>query len=106
MGVTIAPRIDPRLRRRIFRDADRATAAEMTRQVGALAWQLGLPRPSYQQVRIIRSYALLSAAPAKGSPTIDAKVVFHMIGRALFWAADYPGLGLGRNYRRAYPKRM
>jgi hypothetical protein len=29
------------------------SAAEVTRRVGALAWELGVARPSYQQVRLI-----------------------------------------------------
>ena len=48
-----APRIGPRLREAIVAAGRDASAADVTRHVGALAWQLGLTRPSYQQVREI-----------------------------------------------------
>jgi hypothetical protein len=52
MGTTAAPRIDDRLRRVIGGSASGETAAEVTRLVGALAEELRLARPSYQQVRM------------------------------------------------------
>ena len=48
-----APRIDERLIRAIERAPAKASAAEVTRAVGDIAWSLGLPRPSYEQVRVI-----------------------------------------------------
>jgi len=49
-----APRISRRLRAEIERLAERSlTAAEITRSVGVTAEQLGLRRPSYQQVRTL-----------------------------------------------------
>ncbi len=51
MGTPAAPRIDDRLRRYIAGSVFFDTPAETTRGAGELAWELGLPRPSYQQVR-------------------------------------------------------
>lgn len=53
MGTTAAPRIDDRLRAFIAAAGSRVCAAEVTRKTGALAEELGLARPSYQQVRVI-----------------------------------------------------
>jgi hypothetical protein len=49
-----APRIDPRLAAAIA-DYDRRDCpiAETNRLIGELAERLGLPRPSYQQVRVL-----------------------------------------------------
>jgi hypothetical protein len=106
MGTRAAPRIDPRLRQYIDGADLFASPAEVTRAVGDLAWRLGLTRPSYQQVRVLLGGATrLEPTLPRGTRTIDARVVFQSIDRALWWAADYPGLGLGRNYRRRYPRR-
>ena len=43
---------------------DGAAAAEICRRVGAAAERLGLPRPSYQQVRVLLIEQRLRAAPA------------------------------------------
>jgi len=52
--VHFAPRISSRLRGEIERLADGSmTAAEITRSVGEKAERLGLPRPSYHQVRVL-----------------------------------------------------
>ncbi|MGH3001840.1 MAG: hypothetical protein ACRDM1_04100 [Gaiellaceae bacterium] len=48
-----APRIDERLRRLIDRVPADASAADVTRRVGAEAEALGLSRPSYQQIRVL-----------------------------------------------------
>lgn len=47
-----APRIDERLIRFIQGTTQLQSAAEITRAVGSLAWELGLARPSYEQVRV------------------------------------------------------
>jgi hypothetical protein len=51
MVTVAAPRIDERLRRFIAGTPATVTPAELTREVGELAWRLGVPRPSYEQVR-------------------------------------------------------
>jgi hypothetical protein len=52
--VKFAPRLSPRLVDEIERLAcERLTAAEISRLVGAKAERLGLPRPSYQRVRVL-----------------------------------------------------
>jgi hypothetical protein len=49
-----APRISPRLVRALDRlDDRRLTIAEINRRLGAEAERLGLPRPSYQRVRVL-----------------------------------------------------
>jgi hypothetical protein len=49
-----APRIDSRLVAAIARlDDRREPVAETNRRIGALAGDLGLPRPSYEQVRTL-----------------------------------------------------
>jgi hypothetical protein len=49
-----APRIDSRLVAGIARlDDPRRPIAETHRRVGALAERVGLPRPSYEQVRVL-----------------------------------------------------
>jgi hypothetical protein len=53
-----APRIDPRLLRIIERAAAGCSAAELTRLVGEAAGSFGVPRPSYEQVRVLRSLVL------------------------------------------------
>jgi hypothetical protein len=52
--VVIAPRIDSRLVAALVRvDDERLPIAEINRRLGAVAATLGLPKPSYQQVRVI-----------------------------------------------------
>jgi hypothetical protein len=45
------------LLRALERAPREATAAEVTRAVGELAWAIDLPRPSYQQVRVLLAAA-------------------------------------------------
>ena len=53
-SVWFAPRLSPRLFDAIVRLDDRKVSiAEVNRRVGAEAWRLGLPRPSYQRVRVL-----------------------------------------------------
>jgi len=52
--VVIAPRIDSRLVAALVRfDNPKLPIAETNRRVGRLAAELGLPKPSYQQVRVV-----------------------------------------------------
>src|SRR5687768_10754752 len=52
--VPSAPRLHPRLVNEIVRlSKKRITAAEITRRVGAKAANDGLPRPSYERVRLL-----------------------------------------------------
>ena len=49
-----APRLDRRLVAAVGHlDDERGSIAATNRRIGALAEQLGLPRPSYQQVRLL-----------------------------------------------------
>jgi hypothetical protein len=49
-----APRISPRLLEALVRLDDRSVPiAEVNRRVGAEAVRLGLPRPSYQRIRVL-----------------------------------------------------
>jgi hypothetical protein len=48
-----APRLDPRLVQFLAGARLGTPAAEVTRAAGELAWALGLPRPSYEQVRFL-----------------------------------------------------
>jgi hypothetical protein len=79
-----APRIDPRLVKAIVRLDRRDTPiAETNRRVGEVAGRLGLPKPSYEQVRAIvhaarnsvRAYGLRDAAYDVSFRTADPRVV-------------------------------
>ncbi|HVS84132.1 MAG TPA: hypothetical protein VHD91_00710 [Gaiellaceae bacterium] len=49
-----APRLPQRLLDEIERQSRRrGPIAEINRRVGVSAWRMGLPRPSYQQVRVL-----------------------------------------------------
>ena len=104
MSVSIAPRIDPRLRDFIDEAAPRASAAEVTRGAGELAWRLGLRRPSYQQVRVLRGSALAPIRP-KGTRTIEARVIFQKLDQGFAWLTMYPGFGMSSYYRQRYHRR-
>ena len=64
------------------------SAASITRAAGALAWELGLARPSYQQVRVLA----LARRPRRSKKEIAAKVINTMY--------EYPGPGLAGWYER------
>ena len=53
MGTRAAPRIDARLSALIAVAPEGMSAADVTRRVGQLAWELGIARPSYEQVRLL-----------------------------------------------------
>ena len=85
-----APRISPRLRARIEQLADTSSsAAEITRAVGELAGRLGLPRPSYEQVRkLAREHQARPRPPSTGEVLLDVAlrirppdaIVSHLAG--------------------------
>ena len=53
-SLAFAPRLSPRLLDAVVRLDDRnVSIAEVNRRVGAEAWRLGLPKPSYQRVRVL-----------------------------------------------------
>ena len=100
MGVPAAPRIDDRLRRYIAGAGFFDSPAEVTRAAGALAWELGLPRPSYQQVRELMGGARRVQPPAVGTQTSRGRVVLHNVNRVLDVLYEYPGPGMADWYRR------
>ena len=74
-----------------------ASAAEVTRQVGDLAWSLGLTRPSYQRVRLL----LAERRPPRRVTATTAPGVAHFAVRAVDFLYEYPGPGL-RNWYVGY----
>ena len=100
MGVPAAPRIDDRLRRFIAGSGVFDSPADVTRAVGDLAWQLGLPRPSYQQVRELLGGAAPAVSIATGSQTSKGRMVITNVNRALDFLYQYPGPGLADWYSR------
>ena len=96
VGTPAAPRIDERLRRFIGGSPRWDTPADVTRLVGELAWDLGLTRPSYQQVRVlVRELRDHRDLDALSSPSTSETVV-----RILDTLYEYPGLGLADWYDR------
>jgi len=89
--VRAAPRIDDRLVRFIEGSPFGESAAEITRAAGALAWELGLARPSYEQVRLIASYR---------SPPVRKPTLREDIEKAIGVMYEYPGPGLADWYQR------
>lgn len=96
MTTVAAPRIDERLRRFIAGSAASDSAAEITRATGELAWRLGLPRPSYQQVRVL----VRRADPAPPLRPPAAKVALDAVSKTLDFLYQYPGPGLEDWYIR------
>jgi hypothetical protein len=71
---TFAPRISPRLLEALVRlDDKRVPIAEINRRLGAEAERLGLPRPSYQRVRVLvhQSRRLRRSRPTTASVLVD-----------------------------------
>ena len=97
MGVVIAPRIDPRVRQFVVGAPFFASPAEVTRAAGDLAWSLGLPRPSYQQVRELMGGANRPAGPVQ---TSKGRVVLRTVERTMDFLYQYPGPGLADWYAR------
>jgi hypothetical protein len=96
MGTVAAPRLDERLRRFIGGSPRLATAAEVTRGVGELAWDLGLARPSYQTVRLTLAGARARARVSSAHQTSPGRIVV----KALDVLYQYPGPGLAGWYQR------
>jgi hypothetical protein len=96
VGTTIAPRIDERLRRLIATAPREATAAEVTRLAGALAGTLALPRPSYQQVRVLLKAARATTSPTRPRLFLTAAQINEVLG----FLYEYPGPGLADWYER------
>lgn len=82
-----------------MRAAGSMTAAETTRAAGAFAWQLGLPRPSYQQIRVLRRVVVPGTFAGQ---TSRGRLVLKVLGDVVNWVGDYPGMGLGKMYRQYY----
>lgn len=100
MGTPAAPRIDDRLRSFIAGSSATHSPAEVTRRTGDLAWELGLVRPSYQQVReLIGGRVRITVAPAAAQTTVG-RVVLRSVLRGLDIAYEYPAPGLASWYRR------
>jgi hypothetical protein len=96
MTTMAAPRIDDRLRRFIAGSAHADTPAAITRSVGDLAWRLGLPRPSYEQVRkLVRTPAPVAVAPVQLT-----KLALRAAEKTLDFLYQYPAPGLEGWYRR------
>lgn len=100
MGTPAAPRIDDRLRSYIIGSPWSRTPAEVTRAVGDLAWQLGLPRPSYQQVRELMGGSTRPIPAPTTAQTSYGRVVLRGVGQAFNFMYQYPGPGLADWYRR------
>jgi hypothetical protein len=96
IATSCAPRIDPRIRTLVASAPAGATAAETTRAAGELAWRLGLPRPSYEQIRVLLARP---ARPVKGVRTTAHGRVYYVLEKVgvLY---EYPGPGLADWYRR------
>jgi hypothetical protein len=97
VSTVFAPRIDDRLRRFIVRAPAGESAAEVTRQVGDLAWKLGLPRPSYQRVRVLldERHPVGGAVSTRGAPGVA-----HFVVKTFDVLYQYPGPGMRDWYRR------
>src|SRR5439155_16883510 len=100
VGVPAAPRIDDRVRRFIVGSSLFDSAAEVTRAAGDLAWELGLQRPSYQQVRMLLAGAAPGRTAPRGTQTAKGRVVIANVNRALDFLYQYPGPGLADWYSR------
>jgi hypothetical protein len=73
-----APRIDPRLVAAIERlDDVTVRIAEMNRRLGEVADALGLPRPSYEQVRTI-THELRRLGPRPGPGQLLLDIAFRV----------------------------
>jgi hypothetical protein len=96
IGVSSAPRLDARLIRYLERATREATAAELTRGAGDLAWELGLPRPSYQAVRTTVIEMRGRAAAIRAPQTSPGQIALKVLGTLY----EYPAPGLADWYAR------
>lgn len=95
MTVAAAPRLDERLRRFIAGSPLDETPAAITRAAGELAWELGLARPSYQQVRLLVRASRTAPRPASTADALASATL-----KTLEFLYQYPGPGLADWYRR------
>jgi hypothetical protein len=86
------------LREFIARAPAAASAAEVTRQVGDLAWLLGFPRPSYQRVRVLHGERHGGRVATVSTP---APGVARYILKTLDFLYQYPAPGM-RNWYLGY----
>ena len=96
VGTPAAPRIDERLRRFIAGSPRWDTPADVTRLVGELAWDLGLPRPSYQKVRLLVS----ELRDHRHLDAVNSLSTRETVVRILETLYEYPGPGLADWYDR------
>jgi hypothetical protein len=96
VGTTIAPRIDQRIRLLIATAPRKATAAEVTRLAGALAGELELARPSYEQVRVLLKAERATSDAIRVRPFLT----LAQLNEVLDFLYAYPGPGLGDWYDR------
>lgn len=96
MGTPAAPRLDDRLRRFIAGSPRWDTPAEVTRLAGELAWELGLPRPSYQQVRLLVRSTRDRVELATSTQSLTRDTLVRLIDTLY----EYPGPGLAGWYDR------
>jgi hypothetical protein len=100
VGTPAAPRIDDRLRRYIAGTPIFSSPAQVTREVGDLAWRLGLTRPSYQQVRELLGGAQRPEPVRPAAQTSRGRVVLRAAINAYAFMNEYPGPGLADWYER------
>ena len=100
MTTKAAPRIDDRLRRVIAGSARTDTPAAITRLAGNLAWELGLPRPSYQQVRVLVRSVQTGDMSAPAPPLLTLAGVGRAVAKTLDFVYQYPAWGMEDWYRR------
>lgn len=68
--------------------------------MGELAWKLGLPRPSYQQVRELMGGAKRAERLVAPSPWPTTRVALRGVSTGLDFLYQYPGPGLADWYER------
>jgi hypothetical protein len=95
-----APTIDDRLLRFIHGSPPDDSPAELTRAVGALAWELGLVRPSYETVRLIAQGRRRVRRPRPRAMPRRPPISVAALLRVLDTLYEYPAPGLGRWYER------
>jgi hypothetical protein len=100
MPVSAAPRIDDRLKWFIAGASIDESAAEVTRLVGALAEDLHLARPSYQQVRVLLNAARTGARPPAAVFAFDRAAAGRTASKFLGALYEYPFPGGADWYRR------
>jgi hypothetical protein len=97
-----APRIDDRLKRFIAGAGLDESAAQVTRLVGDLAEDLQLPRPSYQQVRVLLHAARAERPATRHLADFDREHAKRIALRIIDGLYEYPAPFLGEWYRREF----